>query len=412
VSREMLDAEGAAAPPPASGPPTFDLDLSADPPVRTAGPAGGPAGRGSDASPDDRAPVAVPHPARRPPADPADPADPAAAAGPGGRGGHVFDADLDAEVDARAGGRAPTHPTGWAALGLTSRTGRRLTAAVAVAAIAALAAVGGYTQAQKAETRRAAASARLVVWVDENFFTDPGAAPDPVPVTVHLSVTSSVDLTVTRLVLPAGQAIPTSRVLVHPGQATVGKFLIRDACPANWQQLPQTTAASALTRAPDGRLHTVPVDLGSIGQLFGRDFLCNRNGVGPSSPDLAVDSIVAQRGGLVDVVLRSRSDHELLVTAVPATVGSAGWSLTQEPAGPLRIPANEIRDLKIRFEYAGCTPDGTILSASSLVALHLVPAHDPTSDRQLDANQLEGWDDTAVMLAAADASTRACAPRR
>jgi hypothetical protein len=416
MSREMLDAEGGASLPPTgppTSPPTLDLDLAAGP--DTPAPAADRTARQPSQPAAPQSGPQSPRLAERKPPERAQPTDrtgPAAGATahPVPPPGDGFAADLDDQPPAAA-----DRPTRWQAVRLTGRDGRRLTLLAAAVAVAVLAAVGGYTQAQKAQTRRALDSARLVLWVDDTFFNTSGLASDtvtdPIPVQVHLSVTASVDLTVTRLQLPGGEAVPTSRVLVHPGQATIGDFLIRNACPADWRTLPQTTTATALARTPDGRQRTLPLDLGSTAQFFDRDFICNRTGADPNGQNLVVEGMTAQRGGIVALSLHSEADTDLLVTAAASTLGSAGWTIRPDPTKPVLIHPGQVGELKVRLIFANCTTDGSIVSASGLLALRVGRVGDPAGLQLVDPTQLGGWDDAAVVLAGGDAANRACGPQ-
>ena len=419
MSRETLDADGGGVTPLSTQPAdrAIDLDLPAEPgaapaadspPDRAAAPAdtrttGRAAGRTAG-----RTVGRTAGPAGAPDADPDAARDPDSAADrttdPAGGPDVEFAADLDDET-------APPAPAPVLGL-LSARWTRALVAIGAALALVVVAAIGGYTQAQKAQTREALGSARLVLQLNQDFLNIPrnpdGSLPDPIPVNVELSVTSSVTLTVSRLVLPAGTAIPRSRFVVRPGTGGSGEFLITSACPPGFEDLPVSTRASALVRTSDGKLRTLPVALGALGQLLSRDYLCATNRLSPQAQPVVVTSMFGRRGGLVVIQLRSRSDRDLRVTAQPAAAGSEGWQVGQVPAKPLTLPAGGSAELTVRLQFPVCIADGTIPATSNLVDLQWSAAGAADQTTLVQGIEVDGWDDSAVTVAAADAAVRAC----
>jgi len=333
-----------------------------------------------------------------------------------------FEADLDRDAPDQGAERPRPEPA------LTIRRSRALAGLGAAVALAVLAGVAGYHQAETAQARQALAQARLVLTVDQSFFdqtTGPdGRLPDPLPISVHLAVTASTTLTVSRLLLPGGEATPVRPLTVRPGPGTAAELLLRNSCTAAQGRLDgaQRPAISAQVRGPDGVARSVPVEVDTTTQSFiDPDLLCANRGGGPNQTGALAGAVTVQtmqpfRGGLVQLHLTSLSEHRIRVTADTSPnqgPASIAWHLAPVPPTGVELPARGEADLRLKLSFPTCFKDGLIPVPGILVTFTLTAVDDPAQQSVVDAPQLSGWDDSVLLAAGTDAALRACpAPKR
>lgn len=435
MSRETLDGDGQ---PVAGDPVAPDLDLSLDdlPPVappagrphvggtRTGTPtAGRPAvGRGEDgpaagAAVPDAVPARVPvvvggpagaangHAAGRVPEQGTDlDADPTADL-------DGFSVDLGEErVDRREAARAAGSP-------LTSVDRRRVRLAGAAAGavlLLVLAAVGGYTEGRKAQDRDALDTARVVGQLDEGVFRltrdENGALREPVPMTLHLTVSASVTGTLTGLALPTGEARLQNEVVLGPGPGADAEVELRGLCNPARPVVPRPTAT---IRTADGTEVVLPLLLGIEQQFLSRESLCapDQPQTPPGAEQLQVEQMSGRTDGTVAVSLHSLSDRPLMVIVIPSTSGNAagiGWTVAADPAEPVTIPPNGSAEVVVRLTPPACFPDRTLPLGNNLIGLRVVPDGGDLGPFEVDGVELSNWDDAVVAGAAAARSALNC----
>lgn len=401
MSRETLDAEGpgsGAGPEPLD--PATDLDLQLDDGLPAAPPA----------APPSALPPAGP-PSALPPADHLEPGPPgtgpAGADGPEDLGFDLGEERTDPRAAARAAG-GPLLP------GVDRRRLRQAAAVAGVLLLLVLAALGGYSEGQRTQARDALAIAQVVGTLDENVLQgerdERGALVEPIRMTVRLAVTASVTATVVRLVLPTGEARPTTTVVLRPGAGTDAPLELRGACSAAARARPQVSNLTATLRTPDGTEATVPLVLGFGAQLLGREFLCGDGLDRPRTVPLQVAGMTSQVDGTVEVTLQNTGERELQVSAVPsenATSGENSWTV-QATDDVVVVPTDELATVRLRVGARRCLPGLRPENSQDLVALRVSGTGVNAPVVTVNGTAVPGWDDFSVSVAAVAAMTRLC----
>gem|GEM_PF-6975348 len=301
------------------------------------------------------------------------------------------------------GGRSPAGPSGRA---------RILAATMAAVLVAVLVGVASYAEGGRSRERAELASARLIVWTNPYLPDDPyRLRSGRVLTTLYLTLTSAVPVTVLRLHLRIGDAVPASAGVLSPGRtAAVPAMLELDCSPAALQdaalqandQAPQT----ATIRTSDGRIHEIPVT--AAGTYFMADDLAAVCTV-VSTPRVTVSSMMATREGAVLMELTSLEARPVQVTFVQnPTGGAAQWRLAVSPSNPILIPPQGHQAVVLRFGFPFCFTDHTLPDTGGLVIVEIRRTRPPNGVGPAASTQPAGWDDSVLAAAAAAAATRSC----
>lgn len=319
-----------------------------------------------------------------------------------------FSADLGEErVDRKAAART-------AGLPLTSVDRRRVRLAALAAGVVlvlVLAAVGGYSEGQKAQDRDAFATARVVGQMDPDSllpnYTEDGRLDEPVLLNLRLTVTASISGTVTRVLLPTGEARLRSPVRIGPGEGAQAPLELTNLCGRAVRNRPDVTDTTVTLRTTGGDEVTLPLQLGFEKQFLSRESLCGPVLDVPEGDANALvtvtDMWITTTGDIV-LSLQSTTEDRLQVAAGPSLSGSAsvqGWKVTAVPPAPVVIPGNGYGELVVRLSRDSCFRDDTLPLADNLVALRLTSAGAGQDVVDVDGVRLLNWNDTVVSAAAA-----------
>jgi hypothetical protein len=286
-------------------------------------------------------------------------------------------ADLGEDrIDPKVAARLP----GERLTSLDLRGIRLVAAAVGAVLLLVLTAVGGYSEGQKARTRGALTGAEVVSQTDQSLFQlqrdQDGRLAEPIPVTMHLTLTATASVSLVRLVLPIGVAEPSGPVRLEGGPGTQVRFELRDLCGRPGDALrPDNARTTATVRTADGTEVVLPLLLGNDVDLLGHDFFC-ASGVDPRlDVPVSVDRMTTQVDGTLRVTLASRSDRPVTVEPVQSPTSNTGpfsWKVSLVPrGGAVLVPARGSATMVIRLTAPTCFPDRSVAPGNGLVALRI-----------------------------------------